>query len=252
MGKRKRLGDMLLEAGLISEFQLTAALNDQRKWGVRIGTSLTRLGFVSESKLISYLSEQYGIPGVDLDEVSPEEEALRALAPEMARQHLALPLSLRKGAGGKTVLRVALGDPANLDSLDELKFATNHPVEAVIASDHAIERAIDKYYFGKEDPADHVASSLVMESADDGQEMVILRGNIEEVIAAGPPPTSRRPSAPSAGRAPGARRGSRPDERAGEEVSGQEAERLAKALARLLIRKNLITREELQEEYRKK
>ncbi len=252
MGERKRLGEMLLEAGLISEFQLTAALNDQRKWGVRIGTSLTRLGFVSESKLISYLSEQYGIPGVDLDEVTPEEGALRTLSPEMARQHLALPLCLRKGSGGKTVLRVAVGDPSNLDSLDELKFATNHPLEAVIASDHAIERAIDKYYYGKEDPADHVASSLSIESGEDEQEMVILRGNIEEVIMQGPSRASHHPSASSAPRAPGVRRESRPDGRAVGEVSGHEAERLAKSLARVLIRKKLITREELQEEYRKK
>jgi hypothetical protein len=206
MGKKRRLGEMLLEAGLINEFQLTAALNDQRKWGVRLGTSLTRLGFLTESKLISYLSEQYGIPGVDLDEVTPEEEALRTLTPEMARQHQALPLSLRKGAGGKTVLRVAVGDPLDLGSLDEIKFATNHAVEAVIASDQAIERAIDKHYYGKEDPAQHVANSLSMENGEGEQEMVILRGNVEEVVGGGPSPASPRASTSSAPQAPGARR----------------------------------------------
>jgi type IV pilus assembly protein PilB len=245
MTERKRLGEMLLEAGLISEFQLKAALSDQRNWGIRLGTSLTRLGYLTESQLTNYLSIQYGIPGVDLDKIVPEAEALRTLAPETARQHLALPISIRKGAGGASVLRVAVGDPSNLESVDEIKFVTNHPVEAVIASDHAIERAIDRYYFGKEDPADHVTSSLAVESEENDRGMVIVRGNIEEVIETDRPPSTKRPSAP-------VRRRGRPAARAAGKGRGgsspEEAVQLVKALARLLIRRNLITREDLQKE----
>ena len=77
MKRRKRLGDMLVERDVISKFQLSAALNDQRRWGNRLGTSLIRLGFIHEETLTEFLATQYGLPSVDLKKEAPDPEIFK-------------------------------------------------------------------------------------------------------------------------------------------------------------------------------
>lgn len=262
MNRRKRLGEMLIEAGVIDEFQLSAALTDQRRWGNRLGSSLIRLGFLDEKTLTRCLAKQYGIPGIDLDKVTPQPEALATLPREVARRRLALPMAFKKGEGGRTVLLVALGDPQNLESLDEIRFATNHPLQIRLASDHAIMRAIDRFYFGKQEAERAADSSAIHEEAPDAP-MVLIRGVDEELAEserlracageagtdAAPAPQAAAPTPEVA--APMPEVAAPAGEAAAPAPEGRaEVRATLRALVRLLVRHGIISLEELRAELR--
>lgn len=261
MKDRKRLGDMLVARGVISEFQLSAALNDQRRWGNRLGTSLIRLGFLDEETLTEFLASQYGLPGVNLRKVVPEPRALRTLSPEVALERLVLPLALRKGEGGKETLEIAFGDPRDLERLDEIRFVTNHPLQIRMASDHAIHRAINKYYFNREE-APRAADSISL-GADTGDNRMVVVRSLDDDLGAQPAPAHARKPTPAPGDArPSGTRHTGPDgadeaprsarPRHAEGDPAEEALHAMRALARLLVRKRIITSEELRAELRKK
>ncbi|RME41576.1 MAG: MSHA biogenesis protein MshE, partial [Deltaproteobacteria bacterium] len=111
------MGEMLVSAGIIDEFQLNSALSLQRNLGGRLGQSLIRLGYISEDRLLSFLSEQLNCPRVELD-VDKIAADLKELIPEeKARQFNVLPL--RRGAmSGTAYLLVAMADPTNLMVID--------------------------------------------------------------------------------------------------------------------------------------
>ncbi len=258
MKHRKRLGDMLVERDVISEFQLSAALNDQRRWGNRLGTSLIRLGFIHEETLTSFLATQYGLPGVDLKKEAPDPEALKTLSPEVALERVVLPLAICEDEGGRQVLEIAFGDPRNLECLDEIRFMTNYPLRIRLASDHAIVRAINKHYFGKEDDERSEDSISIHTEAPDAS-MVIIRSIDAELAEARDAPLKAAKSAdpaatnPSDGPGSGPPQARAPRRRAGDTPDASvEALRVVRALARVLVRKKIVTPDELQAEFRKK
>ena len=249
---------MLLERDVISEFQLTAGLNDQRRWGNRLGTSLIRLGFIHEETLTEFLASQYGLPGVDLQKEAPEPEALETLSAEVALERVVLPLAICEDEGGRKILEIAFGDPQNLECLDEIRFMTNYPLRIRLASDHAIVRAINKHYFGKEEDERSEDSISIHTDAPDAS-MVIIRsvdGELAEAREAplrdakSPGPAVTKPSdgtgtAPARAAKKRRRAGDRPD-------PSVEALRAVRALARVLVGKKIVTPEELLAEFRKK
>ncbi len=136
-----KLGDMLLESGLISQKQLDEALSVQKKEGGRLGYILTQLGFVNDDEITSLLSRQYGIPAVNLEHFEISEDVLKRVPVEVAQRYSIIPLS-RTGS----TLTVAIADPTNIFALDDLKFITNLNIEPVVASEYSIRSAIEKYY----------------------------------------------------------------------------------------------------------
>ena len=92
--EQKRLGEILIEAKLISPQQLNAAIADQKKSGQLLGTTLIQLGFVTEHALVSQLQRQLNLPLVDLNAVTPEEAALHKIKKAWAKKCAALPLRL--------------------------------------------------------------------------------------------------------------------------------------------------------------
>ncbi len=136
-----KLGDMLLESGLISQKQLDEALSVQKKEGGRLGYILTQLGFVNDDEITSLLSRQYGIPAVNLEHFEISEDVLKRVPVEVAQRYSIIPLS-RTGS----TLTVAIADPTNIFALDDLKFITNLNIEPVVASEYSIRTAIEKYY----------------------------------------------------------------------------------------------------------
>ncbi len=142
---KKRLGDLLLEAGLIDQFQLRAALAERQKWGGRLGNNLVKLKFITEEKLLKFLSQQLQIPYVAIDKIKISPSTIELIPEEIATKNNVLPLGI-KIEGGKKVLFIAMSDPTNLESLDELQFVTGYTVKTVLASDNAIANAIKKYY----------------------------------------------------------------------------------------------------------
>ncbi|MBE9536326.1 MAG: hypothetical protein IMF07_04020 [Proteobacteria bacterium] len=145
MAKKQRLGEILLENGLIDENQLDAALRRQKQWGGRLGKNLIELGYTSEINLLKFLSKQLDFPCVDLSRYKLAQEIYNLISVDLAKKHNVIPLQRKKGKS-KTFLFVAMSDPTNFMAVDELRFATGLTINPVIATGSQLESAIEKYY----------------------------------------------------------------------------------------------------------
>ena len=137
----KALGALLHERGLLTEAQLEAAITRQRQTGHRLGHVLVDLGFVTAEAVLEALSLQIGVPTVRINAFTVNTEALNALPEKVARRHTAFPLQ-KVG----TTLTVALASPKDLAALDDLRFACGGEIQTVLALEHEIVSAIDRYY----------------------------------------------------------------------------------------------------------
>ncbi|NOZ87762.1 MAG: type IV-A pilus assembly ATPase PilB [Deltaproteobacteria bacterium] len=136
-----RIGELLVREKKISLSQLHKAQGEQKKSGERIGYALTKLGYIKESDLADFLSKQYGVPSIDLEEFEVDSEVLKLIPKDVAERHQVIPVS-RVGSS----LIIAMSDPSNIYAIDDIKFLTGYNIEVVVASDAAIKRAIEKYY----------------------------------------------------------------------------------------------------------
>ncbi|MCD6497234.1 MAG: type IV-A pilus assembly ATPase PilB [Deltaproteobacteria bacterium] len=161
-----RLGELLVRESLISLEQLRRAQGEQKRTGKRLGYSLTKLGYIAENDLIDFLSRQYGVPSVNLSEFEIDTEVIKLIPEDVARKHLAIPID-RQGAS----LTVAMSDPSNIFAIDELKFLTGLNIQVVVASEVAIEEALETYY------SKQVSYDDVMEEFEDSD---ISFGDSEE------------------------------------------------------------------------
>ncbi len=143
--KNVKLGRMLIEAGIIDEFQLASGLSYQRHWGGRLGTSLIKLGYVSEAKLLNFLADQLDLPQLDPSKRKITKEVLSHVSSEKAMEYNIIPVD-RKEMYGTVYLLVAMSDPCNLNVIDALQFATGCRVKPAIASREAILAAIERSY----------------------------------------------------------------------------------------------------------
>ena len=148
MREKQRLGDMLVQANIITQEQLEKALVEQREKKERLGKTLTRLGFVTEETILNFLGSQMNIPYIDLEQVDIERfgKTLRdeVLEP-IVKRHLAVPIGLKEN-----VLTVAMADPLDVFAIDEIRAVTGFDVRPVVAKEEQIKEAIDKYYRGEE------------------------------------------------------------------------------------------------------
>jgi type IV pilus assembly protein PilB len=136
-----RLGELLVKENLITPEQLKKAIEEQKTGGGRLGSSLTKLGFVSDEELLSFLSKQYNVPAINLDEFEIDKEVVRKIPENIARKHFIIPVNQT----GSTLI-VATSDPTNLSVIDEIKFLTGYNVEFVAATEAAIKKSIEKYF----------------------------------------------------------------------------------------------------------
>lgn len=144
---RRRLGDLLIEAGLLTDEQLRAALAEQKKWGGRLGRTVVELGFVTESALAQVLARQLDLPSIDLDTAELPADAPRWLRLDLAERYLVFPLAFNQST---RTLTVASADPTNLEAVQAIEFATRLKVVTAVATATAIERAIRRHYFGEQ------------------------------------------------------------------------------------------------------
>ena len=136
-----RLGELLLKENMVSPQQLQDALNHAKQVGGKIGKAFVSLGFVKDEEITSLLSRQYGVPSINLDHFEVDPAIIKIIPAETARKYQVLPLS-RSGA----TLTIAMADPTNVFAMDDIKFMTGYNVEPVVASESALEDAIDRYY----------------------------------------------------------------------------------------------------------
>ncbi|TAL23041.1 MAG: type IV-A pilus assembly ATPase PilB [Nitrospirae bacterium] len=139
-----KLGQILIASGVITEAQLNEALSLQKKKGGRLGTNLVKLGHVTEDKLVTFLSKQYGMSAINLADYKIDLAVLKLIPAEMAKKYMIMPVA-RVGA----TLTVAMADPSNVFAVDDIKFMTGYNVEIVIATESALINAISTSYGGK-------------------------------------------------------------------------------------------------------
>jgi type IV pilus assembly protein PilB len=135
------LGGLLVERGLITEAQLDAAVNEQKKSGRRLGRVLVDQGVLSPEALLDVLSEQLGVPTTRINAYTVNPDAISALPEKVARRHTAFPLQ-KTG----TTLLVALAVPKDLTALDDLRFASGCEIQTVLALEDEIIGALNRYY----------------------------------------------------------------------------------------------------------
>ncbi|MCL5023170.1 MAG: type IV-A pilus assembly ATPase PilB [Nitrospirae bacterium] len=136
-----KLGQILITSNIISEEQLKQALNLQKREGGRLGTNLAKLGYITEDKLVSFLSKQFGVPAINLSEYTIDSSVVKLIPLEMARKYLIMPIA-RVGA----TLTIAMADPSNVFAIDDVKFMTGYNVEVVVAAESAILTSITNNY----------------------------------------------------------------------------------------------------------
>jgi type IV pilus assembly protein PilB len=137
----RRLGDLLVAEGLITDEQLRQALGEQKGKADKLGSILVRQGSISEEQLIGFLSRQYGIPSITLVNLDIDAETLRLVPAHIAKKYDVLPV---KRIGG--TLTLAMSDPTNVFALDDIAFMTNLQILPVVAPQAAIRKALDRAY----------------------------------------------------------------------------------------------------------
>ncbi|WP_339173240.1 ATPase, T2SS/T4P/T4SS family [Anoxybacillus sp. FSL W8-1294] len=138
--ERKRLGDLLIEAGLITKEQLEETLKEKAP-GQKLGDALLQRGYITEQQLIEVLEFQLGIPHVSLYRYPIDPKLMNLVPKEFAKRNMLIPL---KREGDR--LFVAMADPMDFFAIDDLRLSTGFHIEVAIASKDDILRAINKYY----------------------------------------------------------------------------------------------------------
>jgi len=151
---RPRLGQVLIDMGVITQEQLKQALAHQQDTGGTLGQSLTDLGMISGEDLLNGLATQFGMQMIDLSQVEASPEALKMVSVSMAQLYRIVPINYESGA-----LTVAVADPQNVTATDELRFMLNCEIVSVLATPEQVSAAIDHYYGNqKESMSDLLAS----------------------------------------------------------------------------------------------
>jgi type IV pilus assembly protein PilB len=157
----KRLGEMLLEAGMLTPQQLSAAIDEQKKTGTLLGATLVQMGLLTEPDLLSLIQRQLGMPLVDLEQIAADEQAVGKVKEELARRYLALPLEIE----GRKTLVVAMADPLNPAALEDLRFHSGLFIRPVLAAPSQILEAIDRYYH-LDNSVNEVVQSIIQSESD--------------------------------------------------------------------------------------
>jgi hypothetical protein len=219
MADRKRLGDLLKEAGMIDDFQLEAALSHQRNWGGKLGSIIVELEFAREEDIAKIIAEKLNILYVNLFEPELSADVLKMLKGDVVKKFGVVPVRRESNA-----LVLAMSDPMDIETMDNIRFITGLTIRPVLAMASEIKDAIRKYYDGE--PVVRTAKLSAKETEQGTAKMEIVR-EIPEFVPGEwnqltkQPPEMERPA----------------------ETSNQKV--VLDALITLLIEKDFITREEI-------
>src|SRR6266851_3511072 len=167
-----RLGEILVKESLITQDQLQKALEFQRANGGKLGSCLTKMGFITDDDITGVLSRQYGVPSINLKFYEIDPNVIKLIPQDTALRYQVIPLS-RVGS----VLTIAMTDPTNVFAMDDIKFMTGFNVEPVVASESAIGEAITRFYGGSD--ADSEELSKMMKDLVDDEELELAAEEAE-------------------------------------------------------------------------
>ncbi len=162
--KTKRLGELLIGAGLITQEQLAEALVLSERSGTRVGTALVSLGYVTEEAIAQTLANQYQMSYVILNKLKPDPGVLDLISDTLVRRYKAMPISIDSGN-----LKVAMIDPLDVVAIDNLQHASGYRIVPVVTTETELMEAIDRYY-GIKDSLDDVVNRV------EASELELLNG----------------------------------------------------------------------------
>lgn len=137
----KRLGEVLLERGVINQKELEKALAHQKERGGLMGEILIHLGFVNEEEIALALTAQYGFPYLPLDNYEIDGGLTSLIPEQVARQYCLIAIDRIGNA-----LTLAMADPSNVQAIEDIELLTKCVVQTFVSTPSDIARAIDKYY----------------------------------------------------------------------------------------------------------
>ena len=163
-GAKKRLGDQLVEAGMITEEQLQKALDEQRNTKAKLGETLMSMGFMTEESFAKFFSENMGYALVTPDELKDyDPKAVEMITDELVRKHEILPFAF--DPENINVVKVAMSEPNNLGMIDDMEMASGMTVEPYYCPQKIISLQLDKIY-GKRSNME-AAEQFELEHKDD-------------------------------------------------------------------------------------
>ena len=142
--KKIRLGDVLVNSGVITQEQLEEGLKRQKGSGRKLGETLVDEGFVTEEAIARALSSQLGYEMVDLQNVAISEDILKLVPGNVLERYKVLPFEY--APDNANVLHVAMADPMDMTAMDDITIITNLQVEPVVSTTRSIMLALDKYF----------------------------------------------------------------------------------------------------------
>ena len=191
--KKKRLGDMLIDEGVISSEQLEQALAVQLKQHQRLGVILVDLGFTDEITIAKLLQQQLNLDYIQLSGIYIDPMIVGLVNEQILRKHIVIPFEFSEN--DSNTLRVAMADPLELNAIDDLTFITNYNIEAVIATPRDISATIDRYYGSAEAKAvaDRYSKEKEKQEKEDEEQpssdsinsspiVLLVRSTIEQAI----------------------------------------------------------------------
>ena len=139
--KKMRLGDILIQSGIISQEQLENALKLQKVKNKKLGEILIDENILKEEQILGVLEYQLGIPYVDLNKYYIDPKVPKIISESLAKKHNLIPIGMNRGK-----LMVAMSDPLDMIAADDIRITTGLDIDLVISSKNDIKKAINTYY----------------------------------------------------------------------------------------------------------
>lgn len=183
---RQKIGDVLIEMGLLTQADIDLALTKVKPGGPRLGTLLVNNAIITQEQLAKALSAQFSMEYLDLEDIVPTAEALKCLPENVAREQVVLPLSLEKG-----VLSLAVFDPLNVINIQTVSRITKYELNVKVSQENQIRKAIDVAY-SKGDRMANIVKELTKENsktkpanavASTGANLTLVEKNFDKVAS---------------------------------------------------------------------
>jgi type IV pilus assembly protein PilB len=170
-GQRKRLGEILVDQGFMTDAQIQECLDEQKRTGKQIGKLFIEKGFIDEQKLLDVISAQIDVQRVIIENLNLDAAVVKLVPQEMARSYKVIPVYERDN-----VLTVAMADPSNLRTLDHIKFKTGRDVEPMLATEKEILAALDRVYLSSGQNLQDMFAGLT----GDDKDLELVKTQVEE------------------------------------------------------------------------
>ncbi len=161
----KPLGQMLIDAGYLTEEQLDIALKEQKRTGEKLGEILIRMGFVTREDILKVLSRQWGVPYIDLKRTFVDPNAIKLVPEETARENKLIPIEVKDNK-----LIVAMANPNDIYAIDLIESLTGYKVDPRLADEESIFKAIELYYGVAKSPDQVIEESIRKALAEESAE----------------------------------------------------------------------------------